>query len=322
MSAERKARIENSPNYRDGKFHNLSPTPVLVNQENKSKIKGFIDFAFRDKSNLKPKGEVPTVKSDLHGLDKKDNLLVWFGHSSLMMQQDGVRVLVDPVLYSAAPFSFLNKPFKGTNIYTAEDIPQIDYLILTHEHWDHLDYKAIKKLKDKVSKVICPLGIGEYFEYWGYKPENITELDWWEMAEFDDVKFHCLPARHYNRRFLKEDQALWASFMVQTPGRTIYLSGDTGYDNHFKEIAAQYPEIDLAILENGQYNEMWSHIHLLPDDLLAAAQDLNATKTMTMHHSKYALALHEYQSPHDNNARLKAEGIDLIDPLIGEVVYW
>ena len=125
---------------------------------------------------------MPTVKSDLHALDKKDNLLVWFGHSSLMMQQDGVRVLVDTVLYSAAPFSFLNKPFKGTNIYTAEDIPQIDYLILTHEHWDHLDYKAIKKLKDKVSKVICPLGIGEYFEYWCYKPENITELFWWVMA--------------------------------------------------------------------------------------------------------------------------------------------
>ena len=201
-------------------------------------------------------------------------------------------------------------------------MPEIDYLVISHDHWDHLDYETVMQLKNRVDKVVCPLGVGEHFEYWGFDKSSLVELDWFEDTVLDKgFLLHCLPARHFSGRSLKANQALWASFLIETPSQKIYMGGDSGYDTHFAEIGKQYPGIDLAILENGQYNEDWKYIHTMPQYLGQVARDLNAEKILTVHHSKYALARHRWDEPLKNAMNLKEkDSLNVLMPIIGEVV--
>ncbi len=317
---ERLERIKKSPNYSDGKFQNLSPTKQITSE--KSYIGTMFDFLFHKVEELRPGVNLPTVKTDLKQIRCDEEVLVWLGHSSVFIQTGGKRYLVDPVLVKASPVSFINKPFKGTKIYTPDDIPEIDYLVITHDHWDHLDYKTVKQIMGRTENVICPLGVGEYMESWGFGKERIIELDWNENATLGDgLIVYCLPARHFSGRGLSPNKTLWASFMLQAPSRNIYISGDGGYDTHFADINKQFGTIDFAILENGQYNEDWRFIHLLPDDLVKAAKDLNAKRLMTVHNSKYALGRHSWHEPLDNIASAaEKESLNLVTPMIGEPV--
>ena len=319
---ERLARIERSPNYRDGAFRNIHETPLMTSD--KGRLQGLLDFLFKDKTGLQPDTALTVVKTDLRQLDPEEDVLVWFGHSSYLIQVDGKRVLVDPVFCMAAPVSFINKPFKGTDVYRPEDMPDIDYLVISHDHWDHLDYHTVRALKDRVGKVICGLGVGEHFEYWGFDRERIVELDWDDEVRLDSgFVVYCLPARHFSGRGLAANKTLWASFLLETPSRKIYLAGDGGYDTHFARIGERFPGIDLAILENGQYNEGWKYIHLMPDYLERAALDVKAKKVMTVHHSKYALAYHRWDEPLRNELDMaKNDSLHVLIPRIGEVVRW
>jgi len=320
-SGERKERVELSPNYRDGKFQNLSYTPQLTSD--KSYIATMGDFLFGKKERLKPDGQLPVIKTDLLDLDKEKDVLVWFGHSSYFMQVDGKRILVDPVFSEAAsPVSFVNKAFKGTNIYRPEDMPDIDYLFISHDHWDHLDYPTVKALKDRIGKVICGLGVGEHFEYWDFDKDRIVEMDWNQQTVLDGVfTIDCLPARHFSGRGLSPNQSLWASFMLQTPTMKIYIGGDSGYDTFFSRIGEKFGEIDLAILENGQYNGDWKYIHMSPDETVKAARDVRAKKLLPVHNSKFALAYHAWDTPlTDVTAAAAREGQAVITPMMGEVV--
>ena len=319
---ERLERIKKSPHYKDGEFRNLHNTILMTAR--RGRMGAMWDFIFKKQEGLRPEKEIPVVKTDLKNLDKDENLLVWFGHSSYLIQVDGKRILVDPVFCMGAPVSFINKPFKGTDAYKPADMPDIDYLIITHDHWDHLDYQTVMQLKDRVGKVICPLGVGEHFEYWGFDKERLIELDWFEDTALDeDLLIHCLPARHFSGRFLKSNQALWASFLIETPSQKIYMGGDGGYDTHFAEIGKKYPNIDLAILENGQYNEDWKYIHTMPVYLSRIANDLKAKKYLTVHHSKYALARHPWDEPIKNAVKLKnKDSLNVLMPTIGEVTLY
>lgn len=274
------------------------------------------------KEGLRPDAAVPALKTDLRALDRDSNLLVWFGHSSYLLQAEGRRVLVDPVFRAAAPFSFLNRPFKGTDIYRPGDMPDVDLLVITHDHWDHLDYRTVTELKSRIGKVVCPLGVGEHFEYWGFEPEKIIELDWHETAALGDgFAVHCLPSRHFSGRGLNPNRTLWASFLLETPARQVYMGGDGGYGKHFAQIGRQFPGIDLAILENRQYNEAWKYIHTMPDQLSLAAKELGAKQIITVHHSKFALARHRWDEPLATEAALAADtALHVLRPEIGEVV--
>ena len=313
-------RIKRSPHYRDGQFNNLHPTQMMTSDE--GRFGAMLSFLFRKTENLRPENEVPVIKTDLHKLGRDENVLIWFGHSSYFIQVDGKRFLVDPVFWMASPVSFVNKPFKGTDVYKPEDMPDIDYLVISHDHWDHLDYRTVKSLKDRVGKVICGLGVGEHFEYWGYDKDRLVELDWYEDAVLENgFAVHCLPTRHFSGRGLKANQTLWASFLIKTPSQKIYMAGDGGYDSHFEEIGKRFPDIDLAILENGQYNEGWSLIHLMPSDMAKAAKDLKAKKIMTVHHSKYALAKHPWNEPLTNEKKMQEQdSLNMMIPEIGEVM--
>lgn len=254
---------------------------------------------------------------------KRQDVLVWFGHSSYFIQLDGKHILVDPVFSDAAsPVGFFNKAFKGTNSYAASDVPDIDYLIITHDHWDHLDYPTMLQLKSRVKKVICGLGVGAHFEYWGFDKHRIIEMDWNEDYSLDTgFTVFSLPARHFSGRGFSANQSLWGSFLLQSPTSKIYIGGDSGYDTHFADIGKRFGEIDLAILENGQYDEHWKYIHMMPKEVLQAAKDLRAKQLFPIHNSKYALANHDWDTPMRTiTAGYTAGEFKLITPKIGEVV--
>lgn len=194
---ERLERIQKSPNYLDGKFRNINPTQQITS--GKPKIYSLINFLFRKLEGLRPETKLPVIKTDLKQFSTYTNVLVWLGHSSLYVQTGGKRILIDPVLIMASPVSFVNTPFNGTDLYKPEDIPDIDYMIITHDHWDHLDYQTVINLKNRIGKVICGLGVGEHFEYWGFDKSRIIELDWNESIPLDnEFIIHCLPSRHFS----------------------------------------------------------------------------------------------------------------------------
>lgn len=320
-SGARLNQIKNSPNFINGSFQNINLTPDLTDGATYFSV--IKDFILDNNNRKSPTGTIPSIKSDLHALDVNENILIWFGHSSYFMQIDGKRFLVDPVFCGhASPFSFVTKAFKGSNIYFSEDMPDIDCLFLSHDHWDHLDYATIMDLKPKIKKVICGLGIGEHLEQWSYDPDIIFEKDWDESLILDnDFVVHTVPARHFSGRGLKRNKALWTSFVLKTPTMQIFIGGDSGYDDHFAQTGSKFGGFDLAILENGQYNKNWKHIHLMPNEVLKAAKDLMAIKLLTVHHSKFALSNHNWDEPLNNiSNRSKDDSIQLLTPMIGEIV--
>ena len=319
----RLARLQQSPNYKDGKFQNIHHTPNLTEGYSMSKV--LYNFIFGKFPRTRPTDSIPSVKTDLKRIPASENMLVWFGHSSYFIQLNGKRFLIDPVFSgNASPLPNTNKSFKGTDIYSAEDMPAIDFLLITHDHYDHLDYPTIKKLKPQIRQVICGLGVGAHFEYWHFDPEKIIEKDWHESVKIDDsFTLHTAPARHFSGRGFIRNNTLWLSFILQTPGLQLYLGGDSGYDTHFAEIGEKFGGFDLAILENGQYNLAWQAIHMLPEEGLKAAKDLKAKRLFPVHSSKFKLANHPWDEPLKTITALNEKGgqIPLVTPKIGEVVY-
>jgi len=296
-SGERLERIKKSKHYKDGAFQNLNETPQLAEGYTMRAV--LWDFLFKKYPNTYPVDSIPSVKTDLKNLNPNENVLVWMGHSSYFIQLDGKKYLIDPVLSgNASPVSGTTKAFAGSDIYKAEDIPEIDFLLITHDHYDHLDYKTIKALIPKAKKVITGLGVGSHLEYWGYKPEIITELDWNESVKLDDsTTIYTAPARHFSGRTFKRNTSLWLSFILETPGAKLFLGGDSGYDTHFLEIGNEYGPFDFAILENGQYDVKWKYIHFLPEEAVQAAKDLKAKKFIPVHNSKFKLGNHPWNEP-------------------------
>jgi L-ascorbate metabolism protein UlaG (beta-lactamase superfamily) len=316
---ERLERIEKLPNFKDGKFHNLSETPQMSED---AKFLTMMKELFFSK-NKKPINEIPSIKTDLHNLNPDEDVLIWFGHSSYFIQLDGKRILVDPVFSgSASPFSFNIKAFEGSNYYQPKDIPAVDYLIITHDHWDHLDYKTITELKSKVANIITGLGVGAHFEKWGFDVDRIIETDWFEEVKLaEGFVISCTPARHFSGRGFQHKRALWASFVLKTPSQQIFIGGDGGYDSHFAEIGKKFGEFDLVILENGQYNKAWKYIHMMPEQVLQAAKDLNAKRLFPVHSGKFALANHAWDEPLKRITELnKNNSTPLLTPIIGELV--
>lgn len=318
---ERLKRIQKSRNYKEGAFQNLNFTPQFA--EGITYWKVLKSFLFENNKKKKPKEIIPSIKTDLTKLDSSKDVMIWFGHSSYLLQIDGKKYLVDPVLSgNASPIPNSIKAFKGADIYKVEDIPVIDFLIITHDHWDHLDYETVIKLKNKVGKVFCSLGVGAHLEYWGYEAEKIVELDWYDKVVVDNnLSIHATPGRHFAGRSLKRNTSLWSSFIIESSSKKIFVGGDSGYDTHFKTIGDTYGPFDLVILENGQYNAYWPYIHLMPDKIILAAKELNAKQIVPVHSCKFALANHDWNEPLDvlieNN---KTENLNIATPMIGEVL--
>ena len=200
---------------------------------------------------------------------------------------------------------------------------KIDYLIISHDHYDHLDYITAKYLKDKVGKVVVPLGVGEHFEYWGYSPEKIIELSWDEENHLEEnVKIISVPSRHASGRLFPLNKTLWTSYILYVDGKKIFLGGDSSYGKHFKKIREKYGEVDIAILENGQYNKNWKYSHLFPEETLKVSVELGAKYLIPVHNSKFTLAPHAWYEPLRELVKIndKKYKVQIITPMIGEVI--
>lgn len=282
---------------------------------------------------------IDSVKIDLNSLYKDKDFVVWFGHSSILLYLNGKKILIDPILQSnASPFKSFIKPFNGADIYSIDELGEIDYLLITHNHYDHLNKDNIKKLKDKVERFLLPLGVGKYITKWGVNKDKIVELDWqdeYQNKEYkqiggnkdekkDNLRFHFLPTRHFSGRYIIDsNKSLWGAYLIETNKHKIYIGGDSGYGVHYKQTGEKFGNIDLAFLENGQYNMAWRDIHLFPQDTLKAALDLNAKSLFPLHNSKFKLSTHSWNSPLDELSKLIKENkmINLLTPKIGEALY-
>lgn len=320
-SGERLERIRKSPNYKNGKFQNPTETPTFAEGHNFwGEVRKSLFSKYPDRT---PHHLIPSIKTDLLNLPADSAVLIWFGHSSCFIQVDGKRILIDPVFSaSASPMPGSVKAFKGTSLYSVSDLPNIDYLLISHDHYDHLDYESMLALKNKTRKVICGLGVGSHFEHWGYSAAQIIEKDWHEKEELDSTfVIYTEPARHKSGRGLKQNNTLWLSFVIKSSRVSLYISGDSGYDGHFAEIGKKFGPIDLAIMENGQYDSAWHFVHLLPEETLMGAQDLKARRILPVHNSKFILARHPWDEPLKKMATMNTTyNIPAITPTIGEVV--
>jgi L-ascorbate metabolism protein UlaG (beta-lactamase superfamily) len=330
-------RIRRSPNYNGKNFQNLVHTPV--SRENVSMFKMLRDLSKRPANTAPPK-PIPSIHTDLQNLPDDQATLVWFGHSSYLVKIDKLHILVDPVFSgNASPVSFLAKAFPGSNVYGVNDMPAtIETVLLTHDHYDHLDYKTILELKTRVNHFYTSLGVGAHLEYWGIEPEKITELDWWESVTFDEAgrpakgenvafgehatfTLTATPGRHFSGRTFKRGGAIWSAFVLQSPGYRLFLGGDSGYEQHFKTIGERFGPFDLAILECGQYHENWPYIHMMPEETVQAAKDLKAKTLMPVHWGKFTLAMHPWDEPVRRvTAAAARAGLPMTTPRIGEIV--
>lgn len=314
-------RLEQSPHYAAGQFHNQLPTASLL--DDTPLVVALVKFIFSKPERPQPQEPVPSVKTDLTQLAKTEDVVVWLGHSSYFLQLAGRRMLIDPVLSSyASPLSCINKAFAGSNPYTPEDMPEIDYLLVSHDHWDHLDYATVKGLQYKVKQVICPLGVGSYFRQWGFPAEAVHEGEWFSSFTLEpEVTVHVLPTRHFSGRMLTRNKTLWGGFAVITPTSRVYYSGDGGYGPHFKEIGETFGGFDLALMENGQYGVRWPDVHMVPEETAQAAVDVKAKAVLPGHTAKFKLAQHAWDDPYQRIAAASAgKPYRLLTPLLGEPV--
>ena len=318
-TGKRLERIRQSPHYYKGRFWALNPIEKPVET---SQFQATMRFLFGGTpERLTPAEPMLSRKTDLHSLDPKRNTVVWMGHSTFYLQLDGTRILIDPVFSGwASPLPFINKAFAGSNVYKAEDIPDIDVLVISHDHWDHLDYPTLMALKPKIKKVVVPLGIGEHFEYWGFDMDKVTEEDWYTAVNLSDrLTVHILPAQHFTGRFLNQNQSEACAFAFITPEHKVFYSGDGGYTKEFREYGQTFGGFDLAILENGQYNQDWPKIHMNPKETAQAGEDLKAKAVLPCHGGKFALARHPWDEPFIKLAsESTGKPYKLLTPRIGE----
>ena len=319
-NGERLSNMEKKSNFQNGAFDNMEFTPAL--SEDVSYPKMLTDFFFKSKVRNTPSEPLPVKKTDLKNIPIDSNVYVWFGHSSYFLQIDGKKILVDPVFSKyASPVRLGVKAFDHEYVYTAEDMPEIDLLIITHDHWDHLDYNTIKILKPKINHVLTGIGVGAHFEKWGFPSDNVSELYWGDQITINDLHFTSATSRHFSGRTFKRNTSLWSSFILQSKDKKIFIGGDSGFGKHFEELGLKYGPFDYAILENGQYDKNWKYIHMMPEEVTKASKLLNAKYLLPVHSSKFALANHPWdESLIRVTQSAKEENIDLVLPMIGDIV--
>ncbi|MGW5955137.1 MBL fold metallo-hydrolase [Bacillus mycoides] len=301
------------------KYMNQIPTDVSFKPQD---IIGLMTDYFKMKTKLRPIKDLPIV------LPNKDNgsleSVTWFGHSASLLKIEGKKLLLDPMFGDASsPFPVFNsKRYSGAFSLEREDFKEIDAIIISHNHYDHLNYKSIMRLKDRAKHFYVPIGVARYLIKWGVSPNKISEHNWWDEITFDNIKLVCAPARHFSGRSMTDkDRSLWCSWLILGQETKVFFSGDSGYAPHFKEIGEKYGPFDLTLMECGQYDTRWSAIHMLPEETVQAHIDVKGELLVPIHWGAFTLALHEWSDPIECVTKeANRLGVNITTPQIGEAI--
>lgn len=304
------------------RFHNLYPnkSPKMTFGQSISAIQ---DILYKS-SHKNPTRKIPQIKPDLNTFEANSNTLkfIWFGHSTVLINLDNIKVLFDPM------FSTYASPIKGTfkrfqpPVLTLKELPVIDVIVISHDHYDHLDKKSIQFFKHQATRFVVPLGIKRYLIKWGIAEDKIVELDWHESYKIGSIKFTATPAHHFSGRSLfGHNKTLWASWVIEGENKKLFFSGDSAYSPHFKEIGERYGAFDVAFMENGQYDKRWIYAHMMPEQSIQAVKDIQAKLYVPIHWSMFRLSTHHWLEPMIHSLKLtEYDKFPILYPFIGEII--
>ncbi len=320
-SQQTPANMEASTHYKDGEFINMEPFDKPGLSKTLTIIKRFI---FEDKINTNPKLPIPVSKIKPQDLQKnisQQTAVYRLGHSTILMELNGELWLTDPVFSErASPVQWAGpKRFHPTPI-DVEALPEISGIIISHDHYDHLDKNTIKKIHSKVNGFYVPLGVGQHLKDWGVPQEKIHEFDWWQKQQIGDITLVNTPANHFSGRSLSDgNSTLWSSWVIQTSQHKLFFSGDSGYFSGFKEIGERFGPFDLTMMENGAYDNSWEFVHMTPEQSMQAHLDLKGKTMMPIHNGTFDLAFHEWIDPFERIKKLALENkTTLATPKMGQ----
>jgi len=326
-------RMKESPNYNISHDKFLNQNPKVMNEMKKNSgfwanpRKNLANNFFFNSNITSPETELPENKTSLNeSFVKSTNNIkfAWLGHSSILMSINNKVILIDPIFASSAsPFSWLIKRYQPP-VFKMKELPKIDFILISHDHYDHLDMKTIKFFnKNKNISFVVPLGVGSHLKKWGVPDSRIIEMDWWDSKIIKGIKFICTPAQHFSGRkgFIETQKSLWASWVVKSGDRSFYFSGDSGYSKHYKQIGDKYGPMEVVFMDSGQYNTRWKEVHNMPDEVIKGFVDLKGENLIPIHWGMFTLAMHNwFDPPVEIKKRAKDQNISLITPIIGQVI--
>lgn len=317
------SQYETSPHWRDGMFRNLMPTQTAINWR---QLPGILCKQIKGHPKGYPAKDLPVETFDQKKfLDTSpETKFVWYGHSAILMRIGGLTVFIDPMLGpDASPIApTKTRRFSNNTLSLIDDLPEIDLMLISHDHYDHLDYESIRRINAKTKKYFVALGVKRHLVSWGIEPDAITEFDWWHQHVLDELLITFTPTRHFSGRGLSSlSKCLWGGWAIRSGDKHIWFSGDSGYGNHFKEIGEKLGPFDFGMMECGQYNDDWPEIHMFPDQSVQAALDAGVRKAMPVHWAGFNLS---YQHGWSEPAEVFVEqafqqSIDVLTPRLGEI---
>lgn len=282
------------------------------------------DFFFNKPKNTVPSGSIPVIelrREDL--LNAPDNTLYRLGHSSILLKMRGDFFLLEPVFSErASPLQWMGpRRFHAAPITIAE-LPPIKAVILSHDHYDHLDYAAVRELDSKVEHFIAPMGVGDRLMKWGIAAHKVQQLTWWQSTKLGEIEFVATPAQHFSGRGLNDrNRTLWASWVILNQDQRLFFSGDSGYFAGFKEIGKRYGPFDLTMVETGAYNHQWPDVHMQPEESLQAHLDLQGKTMLPIHNGTFDLSMHAWYEPFERIVALAdTTKVRISTPMMGEAV--
>lgn len=297
--ADRKNYTERASNFDGKKFHNEDDFSPMSMEKNPAPDP--LTFSNRDP---RPDFEFPTKRPDFLDSDKirlpvEKLSVTWFGHSSLLLQMHGMNILVDPVFSEMiSPVSFVGSRRFSHPSVSVSDLPEIDILLLSHDHYDHLDYDVIKEIDKKVKRYVVPLGVENHLKRWKVKSEKITNMAWWEETEIEGLKITSTPAQHFSGRHLTDNMAtLWCSWVLKDEYHQVFESGDSGFNSHWEKIHEKFGNFDFVMMECGQYDVQWPKVHMFPEQSVQAAKTLGAKVVQPIHWGAIILSRHGWDDP-------------------------
>ncbi|MCH2197928.1 MAG: MBL fold metallo-hydrolase [Flavobacteriales bacterium] len=320
VTKELKERYERSTNWSEGTFVNIEKTGVEFTMHELPKL---LYKQFFDKKHRQPAKSIPVKAFEAASFTSDEPQFIWYGHSVVLMRLSGLNVLIDPMLGdNASPIApFATKRFSEDTIDIIDQLPEIDIVLISHDHYDHLDMDSILRLKGKVKTWWVALGAARHLLSWDIPSNAIVEFDWWDEHPFHDLQITYTPTRHSSGRGVRDQaKCLWGGWSIKSQQNHVWFSGDGGYGNHFKEVAERIGAPDLAFMECGQYNKNWHQIHMYPEESVQAAIEVGVKHAVAVHWAGFALAQHDWKDPIDRfTAEADKLGLKYSTPEIGEL---